>query len=520
MSTGAFRRDALIVALLALALGAGMAALIRNPGYTDAYYYFNAGQRLIQGKGLTDAAIWTYIGAPAGLPIPSHLYWMPLTSLVAAGGMALGGPTFEAAQIPFVALYAALAVVGFWLGAAIGGTRRTAWLAGLLVAFSGFFMPYWTTTATFAPFGLAGSLALITMGLGRRAGDWRWFAASGVLAALAHLTRADGLLFLGALLVVALWPVSGQGWRRGVGAALAGLAAYLLVMAPWFARNLSVAGTILPAGGLETAWMRSYDEIVNYPPGADLVRFLAWGPQNILASCWEALVTNFQTFLAVEGWVAVAPLMLIGLWRRRREPLLSGFWLYAVGLHAAMTLVFAFPGPRGGLLHSASALLPFWAALGVAGLDDALAWAAARRRWKLKQAKRFFGAALVIMAVALSAAIFFQKAAEWGSAGQIYDLFARIGLPDDAVVMLNDPSALYYFTGRSGVVLPNAPPAAIYDLSQRYGVNFVVLDKNYTAPMVDLWERRSLPFFLRPFYSDPTIRIYKVRREGDIDEPK
>jgi hypothetical protein len=163
-----FRRDALIVALLALALGAGMAALIRNPGYTDAYYYFNAGQRLIQGKGLTDAAIWTYIGAPAGLPIPSHLYWMPLTSLVAAGGMALGGPTFDAAQIPFVVLYAGMVLIGFWLGAEIGGTRRTAWLA------------CWSpSAASLCPTGrprppLRRSgwpvLALITMGLGRRAG--------------------------------------------------------------------------------------------------------------------------------------------------------------------------------------------------------------------------------------------------------------------------------------------------------------------------------------------------------------
>ena len=41
-----------------------------------------------------------------------------------------------------------------------------------------------------------------------------------------------------------------------------------------FVRNLNAAGSILPVGGIQTAWMRSYDEIANYPPGTDLNHFL------------------------------------------------------------------------------------------------------------------------------------------------------------------------------------------------------------------------------------------------------
>jgi len=67
-----YRRDAIIIGLMGLIVGVIMAALLHHPGYTDAYYYFNAGQRLAQGKGLTDVALWTYIGAPAGLPVSSH----------------------------------------------------------------------------------------------------------------------------------------------------------------------------------------------------------------------------------------------------------------------------------------------------------------------------------------------------------------------------------------------------------------------------------------------------------------
>ncbi len=515
-----YRRDAAAIALLTLGLGIVMAALIWHPGYTDAYYYFNAGQRLVQGKGLTDAAIWTYIGAPAKLPIPSHLYWMPLASLVAALGMSIGGPTFDGAQLALVPCYVGLVLVGFWLGAVIGKSRRVAWLSGLITLFSGYFVPYWLTTDTFAIYGLVGALALVTMGLGRRSGNWRWFAASGVLIGLAHLTRADGILLLGVLAIVALWP--GLPWRKGLLALGLAVIAYLLVMLPWFIRNVNSIGTILPVGGFQTAWMRSYDELFNYPPVTDFWRFVAWGPGNILASRWDAFVAALQTFVAVEGLVVLTPLMLIALWRRRRDPLLSGFWLYALGLHAAMTLVFAFPSIRGALFHSASALIPFWAALGIAGLDDVLAWIAARRRWRLIDAQRIFGAAALLWAVFLSVMTFNGKATQWNGLDSYYADLAE-HFPSDAVVMINDPAALYYYTGLSGVVIPNAAPDVIPDLASRYGVNYVALEANgVPAPMMPLYMRDpSLPLGrmgLKQIYFDGNLRIYKVLKAGESDE--
>ncbi|MCC7208007.1 MAG: glycosyltransferase family 39 protein [Anaerolineae bacterium] len=539
-------RDMLFIGLIGLAVGLWMASRITAPGYTDAYYYFNAGQRLVAGHGLTDAALWTYLGNPQSLPAPSHLYWMPLTSLIAAAGMALGGPTFDAAQVPFALLYALLGVIGYATGALLGKTRRVAWLAGLITLFSGFFMPYWTTTATFAPFGVVGSLCLLAIGVGRRTGDWRAFAAAGALAGLAHLTRADGLLFVAVMGAAAVWPgrppsplaplprttpegtpVRGRGepqggsrrgqtpplygtpWRggRGVRRFTLGLFAYLLVMAPWFVRNLGQTGALLPAGGLDTAWMRTYDEIANYPPGVSFQSFLDWGVENILRSRWDALVQNLQRFVAEQGLIVLAPLLLIGLWRRRFDPLLGGVGLYALGLHLLMTLVFALPGPRGGLFHSAAALVPFWAALGVLGLDDVIGALARLRRWKVAQARAFFGGALLCWAVFLSLWTFGGKSVEWSSAGQH---FAALDLPPDAVAASNDPPALYYFRGAPGVVLPNAPPERLLDLAARYGVNYVIVDANRTPPLNDLWEGQDAPPFLQLVYSDESFRVYRI----------
>src|SRR5258708_5642659 len=279
-------------------------------------------------------------------------------------------------------------------------------------------------------------------------------------------------------------------------------------MTPWFARNLSIVGAILPPGGLTGAWMRSSDDLANYPPNISLQDFIAWGPANIALSRWEALRQNFGRFIGEQGMVLLTPFMLISMWRRR-DPLLGGFWLYALSLHFVMTFIFAFPGWRGGLFHSASALVPFWAALSVVGLDDAIAWLARLRRWRRTQAQAIFGTTLAIWSAAFSLAIFIGKVPSLNAEGNFASIAQR--LPADAVVIINDLSAMYYFTGLSGVVVPNAPPSVLPELRQRYGATYLILDQNRTAPMNDLYEGRAIPPFLEQVYRDDSIQIYHIK---------
>ncbi|MEM6529832.1 MAG: hypothetical protein AAF653_16150, partial [Chloroflexota bacterium] len=148
------RRDHLIFVGVALLIAGYMVYGIYNqPTYTDAYYYTNAANRLASGDGLTDEYLWTYIGAPDELPAPSHLYWMPMPSLAAAFGMWLfnAPENYMAAQFPYWLMLALLGYTGFWLGARLGGTRRHAWAAGLIVLFGGFFARYWGVIESFTP---------------------------------------------------------------------------------------------------------------------------------------------------------------------------------------------------------------------------------------------------------------------------------------------------------------------------------------------------------------------------------
>jgi len=514
------RRTYALVFTLALVFGVALALLVEQPGYMDAYYYYNAAHRLVSGEGLTDPYVWHYLDAPDALPTPSHTYWMPLQSLLAAGAMALGGASFGAAQVPSVLCYAGLVTLAFWVGRTLGGNARIAWMSALLVAFSGFYTPFWTTTDTFAGFGLAGALALAAMSLGRAHGGANLFLAAGALAGVAHLARADGALLLGIAAVIALWPDARTTWRARARRAAA-LGGYLVVMAPWFARNMRVIGQPLPSSGTATIWLRGYNELVSYPPRAAAERFFEWGAQNILESRWEALQNNLGTFVAVETWVVLGPFVLIGLWQLRHDALAQSAALYALGLHLAMTLVFAYPGYRGGLFHSSSALLPYWATAGIIGLDRTIEWVGRRRRWRIRQAQTVFGAALVMLAAGLSAYALAARLPALNENAAEYRTIAE-DLPPDARLILNDPPALYYHTGLSGVVLPDSSPEVVPQLAARYHMNYLVLSRDRTEPFDALYQGQvSYPFLhLERVYDqgtadpDDDIQVYAILSPG------
>jgi hypothetical protein len=472
---------ALVALVSALVITRMMAA--QPGGFTDVFYHFNAANRLISGQGFTDAYLWVYVGMPDSLPAPSHLYWLPLTSVLAAAGMWLFNAPghYSAAQVPFALLLAGAAGTGYWLGGRLGGTGRHAWLAGLITLSGGFFMRFWGATDTFAPFALFGSLCLVFMGLlfeasGRRV--YMWAALVGALAGLGHLTRADGPLLLLVGWAVVLWPWDSKpSWGQPLLRIVWMTLAYVLVMSPWFMRNLDVIGSPLPVGGVQAMWFTTYDDLFNYPPQASPQTFFAGGIGLLFSTRWEAFTANLQTFIAVEGMIVLTPLMLVGLWQRRRDRFLRGFWLYALGLHIVMTLVFPFPGYRGGLFHSAAALLPWWAALGVAGLDDVVGWAGRRRRWHVPTAKRVFSGALLVFVLFLSLSIALPRRVTVHTP-ELYTLLAD-ALPPDARVMINDPMQLYYYTGRGGVVLPNEDPAVIPEIAGKYGIGYLLLETQW-----------------------------------------
>ncbi len=484
-----------ILIALSLAVTILAALPVHGPTYMDADYYLLTARRLVQGFGFSENILWNYLDDPAGLPHPSHTYWMPLPSLLAAIGLWLFGDSFRAAQLPFILLTALLPPVSYRLSRVLGGGRRQAWATALFIAFNGFYLPFWTMPDAFAAFALAGSLSLIALGQGLAGRERRWFFLAGLGAGFGHLARADGLLLLLVGLGMIVWEQTRQ--RRfvvGLSSGIILLLGYLAVMGPWFYRNWVALGAIQPTAGLKTLFLRDYDDLFSYGLPLTLGQYLNWGLANILQSKLWAAKLNLMTFIGPNNLIFLTPFTLIGLGRLRREPLMRPALVYAGLLYSVMTLVFTFPGARGGLFHSSAALLPFFSAAAPFGLEAAIRWMAQRRRaWNVQQARQVFTVGFIALSITLGGVLTARTmtSAQWeAGSGEAYRKvgawLSEHGLAG-ATVMVNNPPGFALRTGQPAIVVPNGDVETLLAVADRYGATVLVLDTNRPRALAGLY---------------------------------
>ncbi len=478
----------LLLALAGLLVAGSVAAFQPSPGYLDANYYYAGGLQLAAGRGFREPYLWNYLDDPAGLPHPSHAYWMPLASLLAAAGAALPGPsTWFSARLGFLAVAALLPPLTAALAWSFASRRDLALLAGLLAVFSGFYLPFLPITDTFGLYMLFGGLFFLLVGrpvtVGRAVG-------LGLLAGLMHLARADGLLWLLLALLAVLFcmprpPSSAR--LLSLWAVLGVLAGYLLVMGPWFGRNLAVFGAPLAPGGTKMLWLTSYNQIFSFP--SDRITFAAWldsGAAAILGARLWALGMNLATAFGVQGEAFLSPLVLLAGWRLRgeRRVQLAGLaWLLTL---TVMTAVFPYAGARGGFFHAGAALQPVWWALAPLGLESFLEWGRRRRGWD-SRAGAVFRPALAVVAALLTAVIVWGRvfgagteSQAWGRDYVAYSQCAQAlrdaGLRPGQVVMVADPPGFYLASGNPAIAVPDGGPETALLAAERYGARFLVLE--------------------------------------------
>jgi hypothetical protein len=509
------RIDLVLLLVIGLLVNAGWAALVRQPTYMDAYYYTINGRRLAEGHGFTERIVWQFLDEPEGLPAPSHTYWMPLASILAGAGYLIRDD-FRGAQGPFVVLAALLPLLAYTISWLLAHERWQAWVAGLLTASGGFYAAFLVQPSTFAPFALAGGLAMLALGLAPSRRPW-WIVA-GMAAGLAHLARADGLLLL--LVALLIWLINGLARRRRegrlgawLGDLLLLLAGYLLVMGGWFWRNWLVLGRPLPTAGSQSLFLTTYDDLFAYGRRFDLGTLLDWGLGNVLQSRLSGLSAAVQTYVAVPGLMFLLPFVVVGLvslYRRRAaRPLLLPLVIYAVALFVNGSLIFTFPGMRGSLFHSSAALWPWFMALAAAGIGAAVDWTAKRLpHWQPERAKRLFSAMFIVVALAVSLFVSQYRLAP----DEDPEAYRRIGrsVPASAVVMVGNAPALNYYTDLAAVSVPNEPVDVLLQAADRYGVTYLALNRNRPRPLNDLYlERQSHPR-LRLVESFDDVRLYEI----------
>jgi hypothetical protein len=386
------------------------------------------------------------------------------------------------------------------------------------MVFSGFYVTFWSLPESFTPYAVVGAGALALASSGRRTGHWLIWLLAGMCAGLAHLTRADGLLMIGVVGLVALMPrfdsqnksSTGQNNSREITPTLplqnrlvfviAALAGYLLVMGPWFARNMAAFGSFQAPGGLSTLWLTDYDELFGYPPNLTAERYFSMGWGAILGQKWEAFKGNLGSFVAVQNLVFLTPFTLIGVWRRWRDDWILPAVLYELALFGAMTFAFSLPGVRGGYFHSGGAVMPFILAVSVLGIDDAVRWVTKHRRgWRFDEARKVFGIGAVGLAAILTGYLVLARVVGLSDLGQIAwntadEVYVQIGesmddrgIPRVVYVMSNNPPGFYTHTGRGGVPIVDGDEETLLRAADQYRVEYLVLDTNVTEGLVSLY---------------------------------
>jgi hypothetical protein len=527
----------------------GVAQFQAAPGYMDAEYYASGGLQLVQGYGFWEPFRWNYLDQLGTLPHPSHTYWMPLASILASFGMQLlGNESFTAARLPFIILASSVAPTTAWLTYSITKRKNAALLAGLLAIFSGYYLPYLPTTDTFAASMLLGILIVQTTWLIIQNKYYGYrlktlYLGLGILTGLMHLARTDGIIWLvvsgGLILFVSIQrkfeedklikpdinaTVLKYPYLRSFPfAILLVIIGYMLVMSPWYIRNLQVYGSIFPSGHQHAFWLTNYDELFSFD--ITLLSFQRWlstGIGAILSARWDAFLINSQRVVAEQGSVILLPFMLIGMWRLRHDVRIRISGIIWVITFFLMTLLFPFAGSRGGLFHSMATIQPIlWACVPL-GLDAFSEWGVKFRDWKFERAWGMFGVALVGLAFLVSGIFYYKRVIgssiiypEWNTGWRRYIEIGQVieqhGFNLTDIGMVNNPPGFFWATGRPSVVIPDGDISTLLEAADLYGASYLILEKDHAAGLSDLYENPTNVGNIYYLISNNDTYIFKIQ---------
>ncbi|MBI5955096.1 MAG: hypothetical protein HY865_25855 [Chloroflexi bacterium] len=499
-----------------------------HPGYLDADYYYAGGIQLATGKGFNEPYLWNYLDGVSSLPHPSHSYWAPLSSIIAALGMQLTGQiNFTSARLFFILIAAIVPPLTAALAYTFSQRRDLAIASGMLAIFSVYHAPFVGVTDNFSPFMLFGGLYfLVATQLIQGKNPNRNWLLLGLLSGLMTLSRSDGLLWLALTFLFALRNVKRstlnvQTTFRILHSAFFISVGFLLIMFPWYARNLGAYGSLMAPGGSRALWLANYDQTFIYPPEQlNPQSFLALGWEHILKDRLWALSNNLQSGFAAHGGIILFPFIVAGIiyyWKDERVKLTSIAWLI---LFFVMTVLFPFAGARGAFFHAGAALQPIWWSLAPLGLESILN--SLQKRGIGHEGNRFvFRSILIMIAMILTVFVVYLRifTLGWGEGEDadypvIEQVLVQNGIQDDDIVIVRNAPGYYLSTGRSAISIPYGGEEAIIAAAEQFDAYYLVLEPEAAIePIKDLFqnpEGRSIFNYIGEYDG---ARIYKLDLE-------
>jgi hypothetical protein len=474
-----------------------------HPGHADAAFYYGVAQNLRAGRGPIIDYQWEFLSGQHPLPQYAFGYWLPATSVLMSLALHVGSSLTAALAVNVIMSIAALVGV-FMLARLLSPSPWVPAAAAAIAAVQPILT--WYVVQSEAAVCFAG-FALLTMAaaVGARNRAWLWPAA-GVLAALANLSRSEGLILIVVVLLAAI--ASGGHGRarllRGAGIAVP----YLAVMSPLYWEDMRHFGSLMPPASGAFPFITTYENIFALHVPRSLSALLDGGLEQFLRLRVTALdqhlniafraagTVEFLLLIAftaagtvrsggwpslresnsrgLEGTAAVsAPSWLAraGIWAVR---LARGSWFVPAGFAIATFLFYAWVSPvvasAGAIDKGMVAILPVVVIAGVDGLS----------RLRLRPALVAAVVGLLValpslnLAAATNAMITLNNAvgerfASWKP--QLAAEAACLGRP--VVVMTRAPWEFTQATGYPSVMIPNGPLDEILATAERYHVTAI-----------------------------------------------
>jgi 4-amino-4-deoxy-L-arabinose transferase-like glycosyltransferase len=472
---------------------AASGALFPGPAYPDSFYYVNLARELAAGHGFSVDYIWNFVDvggtlpAQPMLPIPSNAHWMPLAAIIQVPFIWVLGAVPLAFALPFWLIGALGAPLTYLIAVEVGASRVVALTAGVLAAVPCALLPFMSQPDNF---GFYMVLAGLTLLLGGRAwsGDRRALVAGGMVLALASLSRTDGVL-LGIPLAIAgfrqLWAAraDARAVRAWLVAGVVSVGLFVVIVAPWFARQLAVFGSLTPsAASGRILWITDYRQLWSVTDPPTIQAFLAQGLGPLIASRVGGFVAAVGLFVLFPLAAVLAPFAVIGGWMRRRDKRFAPFFLYAALLFAASGLFFAIHVPYGTFIHSAVGLLPHTFVLAALGIEAAAVWLARRRAgWQERRASVMFSSVAVVVALIAAGVQTSIAVRQWDHDQNVRTAVAAPLVAADPAdrVMSGDSGAYNYLFERAGVVTPDDPLPVIEQTARAYDIRWLALERDH-----------------------------------------
>jgi hypothetical protein len=516
------RREALLsagaVLVVALAVRAWAATQITFPRPEDVAYYVGVARNLVEGRGLTTDAIWSFGTPPLSFPRDAFEVWLPLPSLLAAVPMAIFGTTFAAAQVSSIIVGSIVAVLAWRLAADVAAARgMTAGRARTLALGTGL------TAAVYLPLVLASvqpdstmpfaALVLVACLLIRRLSQRvsiegvreegvdafmvrttadierrsRVRVTLGVVLALAALTRNEAIWLALVFALIEWWNVR-QAYSRlsdrlgawGINVIPVAFVA-ILTFAPWAFRDWLAFGSPFPGQALTNALSLDGRDIFAWQDRPTLARYLDAGLARLLELRWTGTLHNVISVLLYLG----VPLSVLGLAglpgvvRRRMPPSadpLRPLILFSVITFAVASLVFPVSTTWGTFLHAAGAIHVLLVISALLLLDGVIVWVGARRGWTRPVA--WLGPAFAIAGCLLFSAVLLPADGRGARAtaeryAALADVFDEPGgaldlAAEPGPVISDFPIWFAEATRHHAIALPNEGPDSILDLARSF----------------------------------------------------